>query len=73
MAGAESLVELKDSAMLGKTFPVGWVAWWLGQKAGKTVETQHSWGMGFAELGNISSESNSNLKLKPLVRTTTKK
>ena len=50
MAGAESLAELKHSARLGKTFPVGWVAGWL-RKAENKAKDQHSWRLGLAELG----------------------
>ena len=44
MAGAERFAELKHSAKLGKTFPVGG----LGENEAKA---QHSWGLGLAELG----------------------
>ena len=58
MAGAESLAELKYSAKLGKTFPVGrlggLVGGWL-RKAKNKTEAQHSWDLGLAELGKISS------------------
>ena len=54
MVGAESLAELKHSAELGKTFPVGvvggLVGWWL-RKAEDKAKAQHSWGMGLAKLG----------------------
>ena len=54
MAGAESFAELNHSARLGKTFPVGWLGGWL-RKAENKAKAQQSWGLGFAELGNILS------------------
>ena len=52
------MVELKHSARLGKTFPVGWlgglVGGWL-RKAENKAKAQHSWGLGFAELGKTQA------------------
>ena len=56
MAGAESLAELKHSARLSKTFPVGWLGGWFGgwlRKAETKARAQQSWGLGLAELGKI--------------------
>ena len=41
MAGPEKLAELKPSARLGKTFPVGWLDGWV-RKAENNSEPQHS-------------------------------
>ena len=46
------MAELKHSARLGKTFPVGWVGGWL-RKAENKAKAQHGWGWGLAELGNM--------------------
>ena len=43
------MAELKHSARLGKTFPVGWLAGWL-RKAENKAQALHSWGWGLAEL-----------------------
>ena len=45
VAGTESLAELRHSARLGKTFPVGWVVGWQ-RKAENKAKAQHSWGLG---------------------------
>ena len=58
MDGAESLAEQKHSARLGKTFRARWLAVLVGgwlRKAENKAKAQQSWGLGFAELGNIGS------------------
>ena len=54
------MAELKHSARLSKTFPVGWLGGRMGgwlRKAENKVKAQHSWGLGLAELGKIRTTS----------------
>ena len=52
LAGLELLAEIKHSAKLSKTFPVGWLGRWL-RKAENKATAQQCWGLGLAELGKI--------------------
>ena len=40
-----------------QTFPVGFAGWlaWLVRKAENKAKAQHSWGLGFAELGKTQA------------------
>ena len=56
------MAELKQSALLGKTFLVGWLGGWVAENKAKA---QHSWDLGLTELGKnwpINSSESAILK-----------
>ena len=46
------IAELQHSARLGKTFPGGWLAGWLGGVKLEKRLISSNWELGVAELGN---------------------